>query len=151
MEQQEPLLLESLLEENKDRNNLVPLWMKIFSLIFMITGILALICLFAGLFGAKWELALYGLGSNEPVSFTGILIILLFLYKGIVAFGLWAQKDWAVNFGVADAIIGIVICIFVMGIAPVLNNPSEFTLGLRLELVILIPYLIKLLKIKAHW
>jgi hypothetical protein len=52
MEQQEPLLLESLLEENKDRNNLVPLWMKIFSLIFIITGILAFICLFAGLLGA---------------------------------------------------------------------------------------------------
>jgi uncharacterized membrane protein (DUF2068 family) len=96
-------------------------------------------------------LALYGLGSNEPFSITGILIILLFLFKGIVAFGLWTQKDWAVNFGLADAIIGIAICIFVMAIAPIINNPSEFTLGLRLELVVLIPYLIKLLKIKAHW
>jgi hypothetical protein len=113
----------------------------------MITGLMAIICLFASLAGANVDVSLYGLESTNQVSPTGILIVLLFLFKGIVSFGLWTQKGWAVNFGLADAVIGIAICGFVMAVSLATNNG----LNLRLELAGLIPYLIRLQKIRPHW
>ena len=50
--------------------------------------------------------------------------------------------------GIADAIIGITICILVM-LYPIINSEAKFSL--RLELIALIPYLLKFLKIKTEW
>lgn len=152
MEQQEQLLLESLLEENQvKRRSLLPMWMKVFIWIFIITGAIAPICLLAGLFGARAQLALYGLETTDLLSTTGLVISLLFLYKGIVAYGLWTEKDWAINLGIADAVMGIAICVYVTAIAPFVNNQAGLVFNFRLELVALIPYLIKLQKIKSQW
>jgi hypothetical protein len=152
MEQQEQLLLEPLLNEiNITRRSLLPIWIKVFIWIFMIIGALAPLGFVAGLFGANMEESLYGLESHEPLSGVGILIILLIIIKGIVAYSLWTEKDWAINLGIADAIIGIGICTYLMVIAPFVNNQSGFVMNFRLELVALIPYLIKLQKIKTQW
>jgi len=152
MEQQEQLLLEPVLNENKvKRRSLLPLWIKIFIWIFMITGAIAPLCLLAGLSGASVQLALYGLESSEPLSTAGLIISVLFLFKGIVAYGLWAEKDWAVSLGIIDAIVGIIICTYVMGAPAFENNSPSTTFSFRLELAFLIPYLIKLLKIKPRW
>lgn len=101
-----------------------------------------------GILGYRTQLALYGLETNEPFSVTGITIILLFIIKGITAFGLLNQKYWPVKAGIADAIIGITICALMM-FYPIIN--SEATFSLRIELIALIPYLLKLLKIKTEW
>ncbi|WP_121355843.1 hypothetical protein [Flavisolibacter nicotianae] len=152
MEQQEQLLLETLLNVNKrKRRDLLPVWMKVFIWIFMIIGVIAPVCLLAGLSGTKLRLALYGLESNDSLSFPGMVILLLFILKGIVAFGLWTEKDWAITLGMADAMVGIAICVYITAIAPFVNNHSAFVLNLRLELAVLIPYLIKLRKIKSQW
>lgn len=152
MEQQEQLLLETVLNENNvRRRNLLPLWIKVFVWIFMIIGAIAPLCLLAGLFGANVQLALYGLETNEPLSTAGLVICLLFLFKGIIAYGLWTEKDWAINLGVIDAIVGIIVCVYVMVAPAFADNQSGSTFSFRLELVILIPYLIKLLKIKPQW
>lgn len=152
MEQQEQLLLETLLNVNKrKRRDLLPVWMKVFIWIFMIIGVIAPVCLLAGLSGTKLQLALYGLESNDSLSLPGMVILLLFILKGIVAFGLWTEKDWAITLGMADAMVGIAICVYVTAIAPFVNNHSAFVLNLRLELAVLIPYLIKLRKIKSQW
>lgn len=152
MEQQEQLLLEPLLDKNKlRRRTLLPVWMKVFIWIFMITGAIAPICLLAGISDGRVQLALYGFETTDPLSTSGLVISLLFLYKGIVAYSLWTEKDWAINFGIVDAFVGIAICIYVMTIAPFVNNQSGFVFNFRLELVALIPYLIKLRKIKSVW
>lgn len=150
--EQEQLLLEPLLNERKiRRRNLLPVWMKVFCWIFMIMGAIAPICLVAGLSGTRLQLALYGLESNDSASLQGMFLLLLFFLKGMVAFGLWTEKDSAIHLGIADAILGIAICIYVTAIAPIVNSQSAFMLNLRLELVVLIPYLIKLWKIKSQW
>ena len=152
MEQQEQLLLEPLLNENKvRRRNLLPLWMKVFVWIFMVMGAIAPICLLASLSGGSVQLALYGLETTDPLSTVGIVICLLFLYKGIVAYSIWTEKGWAIYLGIVDAIVGIAICFYLMAIAPFVNNQSGFVFNFRLELVALIPYLIKLRKIKLQW
>ena len=146
---QTDLLTDELVQENGIlRKRMLPLWIKIFTWIFLIISAIAPIVFVLGLMGFTAQLALYGLETNEPLSPIGILITALFIIKGITAFGLLKEKDWAIKIGIADAIIGIVICTLVM-LYPIINSDSKFSL--RIELVALVPYLLKLLKIKTQW
>ena len=146
---QTDLLTDELVQENGIlRKRMLPLWIKIFTWIFLIISAIAPIVFVLGLMGFTAQLALYGLETNEPLSPIGILITALFIIKGITAFGLLKEKDWAIKIGIADAIIGIVICTLVM-LYPIINSGSK--LSLRIELVALVPYLLKLLKIKTQW
>ena len=69
----------------------------------------------------------------------------------MVSFGLWTEKDWAVDLAIIDAILGIIACFFVIIILPSVSESEEFVINFRLELVALIPYLIKMIKIKPEW
>jgi hypothetical protein len=95
------------------------------------------------------DLAFYGLETRTPLSFIGILLMALFFLKGAVSYGLWAEKDWAINMGYADAIIGIFICLFIMLGLRYFHPDSGFTF--RLELLLLVPYLIKLRQLHPEW
>lgn len=138
-------------ENSKRRRSLLPWWIKIFIWIFLILGLLAPIGLVFGFFGIQFQISLYGFTTNEPLSIDGLYLIGLFLLKGITAFGLWTEKDWAITLGQIDAILGIVLCIFMSVIYPFINIRTGFHFTFRLELILLIPFLIKLLKIKSEW
>src|SRR5687767_15122092 len=115
MEQQEQLVLETLLKETfVNRRKLLPVWIKVFVWIFMITGALVPFSFAFSLVGINFKIALYGLESNNPLNTIGLIGSGLFLLKGIAAFALWMEKDWAISLAIADAIIGIVVCVFVM-------------------------------------
>ncbi len=142
------ILSDSFLNEARiSRKKLIPLWIKIFAWIFIVFGLLTPIALIAGIIMHNFALSLYGLEANTPYSIIGALIIFLFMFKGIVAYGLLKREDWAIKFGIIDAVLGIIICIAIMIYPAFSNNQFMF----RLELVGLIPYLIKLLKIKDEW
>ena len=65
------------------------------------------------------------------------MLLGIFIAKGIIAYGLWTEADWAVNFAIIDAIIGIILCLFVT-IAPLfLSESRSIQLTIRLELVVL--------------
>ena len=148
-ENQTDLLTDELVRENEiPRKKMLPLWIRIFTWIFLIISVFAPIVFVLGLMGFTAQLSLYGLETNEPLSLIGITITALFIIKGITAFGLLKEKDWAIKIGIADAAIGIVICTLIM-LYPFINSDAKFSL--RLELVALIPYLLKLLKIKTQW
>lgn len=151
MEQPNDLLLETLVAESKRRRALLPAWIKVFTWIFMIMGAFVPIVFLMGLFGSNAQLALYGLETNNPLSPLGLFIAMLFLLKGFTALSLWTEKDWAVKLGIAEAILGIAICCAVMFLIPILNQDSGFRFNFRLELALLIPYLLKLQKIKSSW
>lgn len=133
----------------KRRRDLLPIWIKIFTWIFLIFGIISIIIPILGLFLEKVDLSLYGLSTTSAFSPIGIAIVLLFLFKGIVAYGLWFEKKWAVQFAIIDAIIGIVVSSYVMIIQPFIDGTRNF--NIRLELVALIPYLMKMRKIQKQW
>ena len=95
----------------------------------------------------NFALSLYGLDANTPYSLIGGFVTVLFLLKGIVAFGILKRENWAINLGLVDAVLGIIVCTVLMIFAVITNAPFVF----RLELVALVPYLIKLLKIKDDW
>ena len=125
------------------RRKLLPVWIKIFVWIFMILGGFAIPILIMGLLGTEVNLALYGLETKEVISAEGLLLLFLFLYKGIVAALLWFERGPAVVLGILDAVLGILICMWVMFAAP--------KLAFRLELVVLIPYLIVMIRISKKW
>lgn len=142
------VLSDSFLNEGSiSRKVLIPLWIKIFAWIFIVFGLITPIALIGGIIMHNFALSLYGLEANTPYSLIGAFVTALFILKGIVAFGILKREDWAIYFGIIDAVLGIIICIVIM-IYPV-NTNTQFTF--RLELVALIPYLIVLLKIKNEW
>jgi len=133
------------------RRKLLPIWVKIFLWIFMIFGAFAPLGLVFGLLGMNFNVELYGFETTNPFSPIGLLLVLLFAIKGMVAYGLWFEKDWAVVFALFDGILGISVCVFVMFGLPYLmgNNLSSF--NIRLELLALIPYVVTMKKIKEEW
>jgi len=131
------------------RRRLLPIWMKIFIWIFMVLGGLAVPAFIFGLFGFNMDLALYGFETHEPMSLVGILLLAVFVFKGLVCYSLWWEKDWAITLGIVDAAIGLAICIVSMvGISFLDEYRSG---GFRLEILFLLPYLIKLCNIEGKW
>ena len=142
------VLSDSFLNEGRiNRKALIPLWIKIFAWIFLVFGLFTPLALIGGVIMHNFPLSLYGLEANTPYSLMGGLIATLFLFKGIVSFGILKREEWAVNLGIVDAVIGIIICAVMMFYSAYFNVQLFF----RLELVVLIPYLIKLLKIRDEW
>ncbi len=132
----------------KRRRQLLPWWIKAFSGLFLFLGFITPVILVLGILGFNGQLSLYGFETSEPISATGLFVATLFLLKGVTAYGLLFEKEWAVKLAIADAVAGTVICFSSM--LPSLFNP-ESNLGLRLEVVVLVPYFIKLLRIKNKW
>ena len=128
---------------------MLPWWIKIFCWIFMLFGLLSFVCLILGFTNIKPDLAFYGFETNEPFSLYGLIVISIGLLKGVTAFALWFEKDFAIKIGKIDAIIGIALCVISMVVLPFIQD--GFNITLRLELVLLIPFLIKLNKIQKEW
>lgn len=129
------------------RRDLLPTWIKVFIWIFMIMGAILPFGILSGIFGWPFNISLYGFSTMFPFSIIGISLTALFTLKGAVAFGLWTEKKWAVDMAMIDAILGIVICILGMFIIPT----STGNVVIRLELILLIPYFLKMKKIKLEW
>jgi hypothetical protein len=146
--QQDILTPEFVQPNGISRKKLLPTWIKIFMWIFLILGSLQPIVFIMGLLGRPAALALYGLETYEPISFLGILIMVLYTIKWITAFGLIREADWAIRIGLVDAVIGIVVCVLVM-FYPAFD--SSFRFSFRLELFALVPYLLRFNKIRPDW
>lgn len=150
-EGQTDLLNESVLQLNtKKRYQLIPWWIKIFIWIFLFFGAIIPIGLIFGILGYNFQLSLYGLVTNEPLSLTGICIIILFLFKGITALGLLKEKNWAIKLGIVDSITGIAVCVLIM-LYPLINAKSGIMFSFKIEILFLIPYLLKMINIKSAW
>lgn len=131
------------------RRNLLPLWIKIFLWFFLIGGLFAAVFLIIGPFLNKIDLSLYGITATHSYTLPGIITTLLLIYKGIVAYGLWFEQKWAVQAAIIDAIIGIAVCIIMMVVIPFTAPNVSFTI--RLELIPLYFYMVKMQKIKSIW
>lgn len=133
----------------KRRKKLLPWWIKVFCWIFMLFGAMSFACLILGFTNIKPDLAFYGFETNEPFSLNGFIVIFVGLLKGFTAFSLWFEKENAIKIGRADAIVGIALCIISMLVLPFLQE--GFNITVRLEIALLIPFLLKLNKIQKEW
>lgn len=136
---------------HKRRRDLLPWWVKIFVWIFLVFGAIIPIVIILGIMGYSFKISLYGIESNRPLSIIGISLICLFIIKAVAAYSLWSEKNWAIDFSIIDSIIGAFVCSFVMFIYPLINSASGIIQNIRLELLLLIPFLLTLIKIKPEW
>jgi hypothetical protein len=149
--QQDDILTDVVEQLTKVRRKyLLPWWIKAFMWFFLIFGVLAVIGVVLGIMGYRYEISLYGLTSDNPLSTTGICITLLFLLKGITSFGLLKEENWAIKLGIIDAVVGIVLCVLIM-IFPTYIGGPDAKFSFRLELILLVLYLNKLLKVQHAW
>lgn len=131
------------------RRELLPTWVLIFACLFFVLSIFTFFILIMGLLGGKISLSLYGIYTTQAFSISGIIISTLFILKGIVSFGLWTEKEWAVKLAILDSVIGIVTCLIMTIYMPIFSNNYHFSI--RLELIALFPYFFTMNKIQANW
>jgi hypothetical protein len=135
------------------RRDMLPMWIKIFTWIFLIMGCFAPIGLVVGLLKIPFSLSLYGLDTNSPISLVGFILTALFALKGVTAYGLWTEQDWAIKLAKIDAIIGVFMCIISMfGVSSIImNGIYQIRYSFRLEFFVFIPYWRLLSKIQDDW
>lgn len=131
------------------RSDLLPIWIKIFCWFFMIFGFFAILSLVLGIFGIKPQLAFYGFETNEVFSLFGIIVISVGILKGITAYSLWYEKDYAIKLAKMDTYIGFLLCIISMFVLPFVL--PDFRFKIKFEIVALILFIIKLNKIQSSW
>jgi len=128
------------------RRSLLPWWIKGFCWLFMITAFIAILRMILLLFEINTEFEFYGINAKENIPINGIIVFLVFILHGFTAYSLWFEKDYAIKMGLFDALIGIVLCLFSM--------VASFYYGhftIRLEIILLVLFLVKLLKIRFKW
>lgn len=130
------------------RRDLLPLWIKAFIWLFIIFWIVVPVAIIFALLGYDFKMSLLGLETNRPFSATGIAIIILFIFKGFVAYALWQGKTGAIKLAKADVILSTVICIF--AILYSLFGPVH-SFSLRLELIVIFFYHKKISAIQYDW
>ncbi len=133
------------------RRGLLPWWVKFFVWVFMIGLIVSPIILIASFFSVPVQLSLFGLRADTALSISGSIVLAFFVFFGIIGLGLWTEKDWAIKLAKIGAIVGIIFCAFMMLVYPFLTSKNGLHFTVRLELILLIPYFLKLRKIEAKW
>ncbi|SFD84242.1 hypothetical protein SAMN05518672_103467 [Chitinophaga sp. CF118] len=128
---------------------ILPLWIRIFTWGFLIAGALMPFIILLRIFRVQVIMSLYGLETTNVFSTTGLILASLFMLKGIAAYGLWAEKNWAILIAQIDALLGIIICIAYIFIRQ--DTPNGFTVIFRLDLILLVVYIVKLYRIKHRW
>jgi lipoprotein signal peptidase len=137
------------LHPNKRRRDLLPWWVIGSIWLFFLFTALIPVGIILGMLKYSFKISLLGLETSNPFSVTGLFLILIFIFKAITAFGLWAEKKWGVGLAKIDAVISIAICCLVM--AYPLFAPGSHMISIRLELIILIPYYYKMNAIQYDW
>jgi hypothetical protein len=149
---EDPQILDANIEQRSlpRRRSLLPTWIKVFCWIFLIWSAFVPIGVISAIIGYQFQISIFGLSTNDPTTALGIALMAVFALKGVAALGLWTEKEWAITVAQADAVIGILICVFMMLVYPFIREDG-FNFSLRLELALLIPYLLKLNAIKCDW
>jgi len=102
----------------------------------------------AVIFELAYPVEFYGLQANTPISLMGLFLTSLFVLKGVAGFGLWFEKDWAIQLAFVDGIVGILVCLVVMIVLPAMTGVGN---TFRIELIFLAFYLGKMTRIKPMW
>lgn len=131
------------------RKKLIPKWIKFFGWLFLIMGAAVFIVPIFWTFSQQpMHFMLFGLEHyGSPFAPTALLISTLFLLNSVAAYGLLFAKDWGIKVCLAAGWVTLGICLSTMAYGLIALNG----LSIRLELVALIPYLVKLRKIAPRW
>jgi hypothetical protein len=130
---------------NNRRRSLLPWWIKFFCWLFMFAFVLAIIRVILSFFDINSAFEFYALNANDSV-LNLIIVFIVFVLHGVTSYSLWYEKSHAIVLAQIDAIFGILICVFSMFLS-YQNGQATF----RLELILLVLFLIKINKMKQNW
>lgn len=130
------------------RKTLIPLWIKVFGWIFMVMGaVIPLLTIVAAVLGQPASYEIFGLKyRGSPFHPMALVISAIFLSLALSAYGLLFGKSWGLNACLFTGYGGAAICL-----GTTVYSVSQGSLNLRLELLVHVPYLMKLHKIKPLW
>ncbi len=143
-----PSLLEDLVPMAR-RRKLLPVWIRVFCILFMISGVVGVFCIVVSVIGIPAELSVYGFEGDSAFSPGGAVAVGVYLLNGTTAWALWFEKDYAIDLAKVGALVQMGLCMLAMVVLPYVL--SDFHATIRLELAVLIPYFIKLTKIEGRW
>lgn len=126
----------------------LPWWMRFFCWVFMLLGLMVPVGFVSGWLGIPFGISLYGLNPGEPLSILGIIVLLLFALKAVVAYGLWMEKPWSIKLGIVDGGLGLLICFWVSFVFPFTTGVDQVLFSFRLEIVFLLLYLYQLFQFR---
>ena len=131
------------------RKNLIPLWIKIFGWVFIVIGIsVPPLTIFLSVTNQHATFEMFGLRHyGSPFHPMALLISAIVLSLAISAYGLLFGKPWGLDACLVTGYVGVAICLATMAYSFMFQR----SLTIRLELLVQIPYLIKLRKIKPFW
>lgn len=133
------------------RRKLLPWWIKIFCWFFMLTGAIAPFGILFAIMHWPFHLSMYGLSSTNPFSLPGAIVLFVFILKGVTSFSLWMEKDWAIKLSLADAVVGLILSVAMTFVPSFLETSSTIKFNFRFEIVLLILFLMKMLRIQKKW
>lgn len=127
------------------RKQLIPLWIKVFGWLFIVVAVIVLATSAVAIAtSTEGYYALYGLETTSQVfSPLALFIISLFIAHGVCAYGLLFAKDWGLVACLLLGYISVAICI--------LSMIFGTGFSIRLELLLLAFYLLKLHKLNKLW
>lgn len=132
------------------RRDLLPRIIKFFCWFFMVSAVLSLVILILSLVTHGTDLS--SRSSIFKITFKqGSYIAFTFaLLKGFVGWALWTEKKWAVRVAKIDAVLSILLWVYSILVSPILST-GPIALNIRIEILALIPYLIKLINMQSKW
>jgi hypothetical protein len=130
------------------RRKLIPLWIKVFGWIFMVMGaVIPLLAIVAAVIGQPTSYEIFGLQyRGSPFHPMALLISAIILSLAVSAYGLLFGKPWGLSACLITGYGGAAICL-----GTTVYSIAQGSLNIRLELLVHIPYLMRLHKIKPLW
>lgn len=128
------------------RKQLLPLWIRFFSWMFLLF-LVSPIILIVGIIMGYMELRLFGIRYYGAVLRPlPIFMILIMTFHGFAAYGLLWGKWWGVNVGIACAFIGTTLSVIGM-ISSFTQGKPQFQFSLILQML----FLIELFNVREKW
>jgi len=133
--------------EATQRKALLPKWVRFFCWIFFLFLIFSPFLLLGLFINANVSLAIYGFSYyGQGFSLYALVLIILFAFLGLTGYSLLWGKKWGIYLGVIQGLIGSTV--------PVVTTILAFMqggFGVPLEIILFIPWTIKMFKIKNSW
>jgi len=129
------------------RKDLIPIWIKFFSWLFLLFGILAFLGLLSFYFNPIYTIDIFGINQATDNLFLSLISDLVLIFNGVVAYLLIAKEDKAVEIAKINALINIVICV----VSTILNLYFYKNLTFRIEIFFIWFFYAKMREIQFKW
>ncbi len=139
------------------RKYMIPKWIRFFCWVFAIfCSVDVLGWLVTLLFGLNPSFGSYSIQTSNLLSLLWVFSFLMICVKGATAIAILSEQDWAIKLAIAFGFVEIAMSVYQMITGPWVtktsfNGSTSTVVNLGGELIFLIPFLIKMIRIRQQW